>query len=151
VGAKKRREKSGPGNCTLIFWDFLKIFRDWHAPRSRRIILPPKSNIFRSAVPGWLPGTALHFLASGAGRGGRIGRKASGGQRALPFGIPSPGDAPKGLTAARDPVSRTVAKDLYRPASGTRCKPGSRPRPSPSDHFFSLPRSDKHTKIIDKN
>ena len=82
---------------------------------------------------------------------GKMGGEASGGQRALPFGIPPPEDAPRGLAAARDPVSRTVAKDLYRPGAGTRRKPGLRPRPSPHDLFFSLPRPYEYVKMIDKN
>jgi len=115
LGARKKTARRTYGNYLLIFNDFFEKLETWHAPRNKRIILPPKSNIFRSAVPGWLPGTALHFLASGAGRA--EGGKASGGQRALPFGIPPSEDTPNG------PRPRPIRRAPQRPKICTAQRP----------------------------
>ena len=121
---EERAERSRPLHLDIL--GLFKNFGDWHAPRIKRIILPPKSNIFRSAVPGWLPGTALHFLASGVGC---MGEKPPAANGLRPLESLLLKTHRKDLGHTPNPTRPTAAKDLYRPCSRARFQPDSWPRP----------------------
>ena len=66
---------------------FFGDIASWHAPRIKRIILPPKATFFEARFRDGYPEPRFTFWCHG---GGVHGGEASGGQGAMPFGIPPP-------------------------------------------------------------